>query len=171
MQKALIAAGVIMLTMLAGCTAMEKFVGTDDVASSSQKASQSASSPFPALDAWLASHQVGVNSGQADRYDYDAAFSQGMVIAYGEGLPAVGMEGGQKRLAATRAAEVVAQRNLAEYFARKATNGEVRFKNYSMRLDAFLKGAVVAASDYNPELGKAAVLLKLDLRGATAFAK
>jgi hypothetical protein len=60
---------------------------------------------------------------------------------------------------------------MAEFFARYARNGEVRFVSYATRLDAFLKGAVVVAEDFDPVAERAAVLVKLDLRGAKGFAK
>ncbi len=104
--------------------------------------------------------------------EYEKAFEQGAIVVYGEGYPLAGADGaGQKRLTAMRAAEVVAKRNLAEYFARYATEGEIRFSTYNTRLEAFLKGADVAVSEYNPDLGKAAVLLRLNLGGAKGFGK
>ena len=104
--------------------------------------------------------------------DYDRAFAQGAVIAYGEGLPTgFATNPGQKRITAQRAAEVVAQRNMAEFFARYARNGEISFVSYTTRLDALLKGAVVVAEDYDPVAERASVLLKLDLRGAKGFVR
>lgn len=138
----------------------------------SQKASFASASVFPELGVWLAKNRLVINVGQSEAVEYDKAFSQGAVVAYGEGYPVAGAEGAaKKRLTAVRAAEVVAQRNLAEYFSRYATNGEIRFSSYNTHLEAFLKGAHVAVSEYNADLGKAAVLLRLDLGGAKGFAK
>ncbi len=140
--------------------------------SGSQKASPITVSPFPKVDLWLAENKLAINAGQANVVEFDKAFAQGAVLAYGEGYPVAGAEGiGQKRLTAVRAAEVAAQRNLAEYFARYATNGEIRFSTYNTRLEAFVKGAQVAVSEYNNDLGKAVVLMKLDLKGAKGFAR
>jgi hypothetical protein len=140
--------------------------------SGSQKASPIAAPPFPKVDLWLTENKLVINAGRASAVELDKAFAQGAAIAYGEGYPVAGAEGiGQKRLTAVRAAEVTAQRNLAEYFTRYATNGEIRFSSYNMRLEAFLKGAQVAVSEYNADLGKAVVLMKLDLKGAKGFAR
>jgi len=65
---------------------------------------------------------------------------------------------------------VVAQRNLADFFVGHEQFGEIRFRSYSVRLEAFIKGAVVVARDYDSTTGRAALLLKLDLRGANGFA-
>lgn len=154
--------------LTACCTGKPPETGT----TGSQKAAPAVTPPFPELDTWLAKSKLSVNVGQSAVVEYDKAFAQGIVLAYGEGYPVAGAEGaGQKRLTAVRAAEVTAQRNLAEYFTRYATNGEIRFSTYKTRLDAFLKGAQIAVSEYNPNLGKAVVLLKLDLNGAKGFAK
>jgi hypothetical protein len=141
------------------------------VISGTQKASVAATSTFPELDKWLIENKLAINAGKSEAAGYDKAFEQGIVLAYGEGYPLAEAEGAKKRLTAVRAAEVVAQRNLAEYFARNAVNGEIKFSTYSTRLEAFLKGAEVVASEYNPDQGKAAVLIKLDLGGAKGFAK
>lgn len=173
MLKGRIAICCLFMFVLSGCSAVDMFLGGDPVdTAGSQKAAPLKQSPFPQLDAWLAEHQLSVNAGQGEqRFDYDRAFAQGAVVVYGEGRPMLAVEGGQKRLTAIRAAEVVAQRTMAEYFSRYATNGEIRFRSYSTRMDALLKGAAVVASEYNSEQGTAAVLLKLDLKGAGAFAK
>lgn len=172
MLKAYVVPCCLLLSLLAGCSALEKFVGSpNDITSGTQKASITQVAPFPQLDAWLLGHNKSVNAGQSERFEYDRAFAQGEVIVYGEGKPLLGSEGAQKRLTAIRAAEVVAQRTLSEYFVRHASNGEVRFSTYSARMEALLKGATVVASEYNADLGKAAVLLRLDLRGAPSFAR
>lgn len=163
---------MIVCAGLAACCTAPTCKSPDSATTGSQKESNVAAPPFPKIDLWLTENKLAINAGQAAVAEYDRAFAQGAVVAYGEGYPVAGAEGaGQKRLTAVRAAEVTAQRNLAEYFTRKATNGEIRFSTYNSRLEAFLKGAHVAVSEYNPDLGKAVVLLKLDLRGAKGFAK
>ena len=163
---------IICAGLAASCAAPTgKSIDSDSV-SGSQKASLADAPVFPELDAWLAKNRLAINVGQSNVVEYDKAFAQGTVLAYGEGYPVAGAEGAsKKRLTAVRAAEVVAQRNLAEYFSRYATNGEIRFSSYNARLEAFLKGAHVAVSDYNADLGKAAVLLRLDLGGAKGFSQ
>ena len=163
---------MLICLLLAACCTAPVGKAPESVSSGSQKASHLTTSTFPELDIWLAENKLAINAGQTGVAEYDKAFEQGIVLAYGEGYPVAGAEGaGKKRLTALRAAEVVAQRNLAEYFSPRVTNGEISFSSYSTHLEAFLKGAQVVASEYNNDLGKAAVLLKLDLRGAKGFAK
>lgn len=156
---------------LAACCAAPTGKSPDSTTTGSQKEAPVAAPIFPKLDVWLAENKLAINAGQSTVVEYDKAFAQGIVMAYGEGYPVAGAEGAQKRLTAITAAKVVAQRNLAEYFTRYATNGEIRFSTYKASLETFLKGAQVALSEYNADLGKAAVLLKLDLGGAKGFAK
>ena len=157
---------------LAACSTAPSSKAPESSSSGSQKAAPAAAPIFPKLDVWLAENKLVINSGKSEAAEYDKAFEQGIVLAYGEGTPVADAEGaGKKRLTALRAAEVVAQRNLADFFASNALNGEVKFGTYSTRLEAFLKGAQVVASEYNPDMEKAAVLLKLDLGGAKGFAK
>jgi len=161
---------LIICAALAACCSAPPSKSPDST--TGQKEVPVVAQPFPKIDLWLAENKLAVNVGQSKVFEYDKAFAQGVVLVYGEGYPAAGAEGvGQKRLTATRAAEVTAKRNLAEYFARYATNGEIRFSTYTSRLEAFVKGAEVAVSEYNPDLAKAVVLLKLDLKGAQGFAK
>jgi hypothetical protein len=157
--------------LLAACCATPTGKTPEAVISSTQKASVAAKPTFPELDIWLIENKLAINVGKSEAAGFDKAFEQGIVLAYGEGYPLAEAEGAKKRLTAVRAAEVVAQRNLAEYLARNAVNGEIKFSTYNTQLEAFLKGAQVVASEYNPDLGKAAVLLKLDLGGAKGFAK
>lgn len=164
-----IVAAVTLFAALSGCA---EFLG-DPVSAelssgSTQKASYSAAS-FPAIDNWLVSHNLAITAGQGFN-DYNRSFAQGAVIVYGEGVATTASNQAQKRLNAERAAEVVAQRNLVEYFADKARNGELRFTSYTTKLEGFIKGAANVASEYDPATGRAAVLLKLDLKGARAFA-
>lgn len=161
---------LFLVVALAGCAAVSGQFESGDAAGGSQKASI-ASPAFSALDDWLNRNRLAITAGQDGRMEYDRAFAQGVVIAYGEGTPSGFAAGpGQKRLTAQRAAEVVAQRNMAEFFASHNRSGEVRFMSYTTRLEGFLKGAVVVAEDYDPAAERAAVLLKLDLRGAKGFA-
>lgn len=163
---------MLFAVLLAACATPPTDRAPAGYASGSQKAAAVPAPLFPDLDAWLAQNRMSINAGGARTLEYERAFAQGAVIAYGEGFPAAGAEGpGQRRLTALRAAEVVAMRNLAEFFARYATAGEIRFNTYTVRQEAFLKGAYVVAGEYDPERERAAVLLKLDLRGAKGFAR
>ena len=163
---------IIICFGLAACSTAPRSKAPESSSSGSQKAAPAAAPIFPKLDVWLAENKLAINAGTSEATEYDKAFEQGIVLAYGEGTPVADAEGaGKKRLTALRAAEVVAQRNLADFFANNALNGEIKFGTYSTRLEAFLKGAHVVASEYNPDMEKAAVLLKLDLGGAKGFAK
>lgn len=157
--------------LLAACATPPADTAPAGYASGSQKAAGPAPL-LPGLDPWLAQNRMSINAGVVGTIEYERAFAQGAVIAYGEGFPAAGAEGaGQRRLTALRAAEVTAMRNLAEFFARYAIGGEIRFDSHTVRQEAFLKGAEVVAGEYDPERERAAVLLKLDLRSAKSFAR
>lgn len=143
-------------------------------AGSSQKAAAAAAAAplYPEVVAWLEQNRMTVNTGLANVPEQTQAFTQGAVIALGEGFPqAEANESGKKRLTAIRAAEAAAQRNLLDFFARRAAGGELHFDNAVVQLDGFVKGALIVASDYNPDRERAAVLLKLDLQGARGFAQ
>lgn len=128
--------------------------------------------PFPELTGWLDKNRLAVSAGNDDNFDYNGAFAQGTIIAYGEGKPAANAsEPGQKRLTALRAAEVVAKRNLAKVLSQHAVNGELTFDASKVRLEAFLKGAIVVTSEYDAENERAAVLVRLDLNGAKGFSR
>lgn len=153
----------------AGCAA---FLGEPGSAPATIGTSQKASSAghFQELEEWLSRNNLAVTAGR-DGNDYERSFNQGAVIVYGEGNPSSTVTNpAQKRLTAQRAAEIVAQRNMADYFAGYERFGEIRFRSYSVKTEAFIKGATVVATDYDPASGRAAVLLKLDLRGAKGFA-
>lgn len=153
--------------LLASCATTE-FGNTG----SNQKAAPASAPLYPEVSAWLEQNRMTVNAGLANVPEHTQAFSQGAVIALGEGFPlAETDQPGKKRLTAVRAAEAAAQRNLLDFFARFTKNSEIRLDSYSVRLEGFLKGAVIVASDYNPERERAAVLLRLDLNGAKGFAK
>ncbi|MEI6208192.1 MAG: hypothetical protein WCP20_15535 [Desulfuromonadales bacterium] len=172
MRRSIRIACVIICSGLAACCTAPTDKTPDAGISRSQKASPATVPTFPKLDVWLAESRLVINTAQPGVVEYNEAFAQGAALAYGEGYPVTEAEGaGQKRLTAIRAAEVVAQRNLAEYFARHTIDGELKFSSYTTRLEAFLKGAYVVASEYNADLEKAAVLIKLDLKGAKGFAK
>lgn len=164
---------LLSIAALTGCAA---FLGeptdsanTPALSSSYQKASSAVQ--FRELESWLMRSNQVVTAGQGAN-DYNRSFAQGSVIVYGEGSPTQEARNqGQKRLTAQRAAEVVAQRNLADFFAGQVRAGEVRMSSYTVKLDAFIQGAVVVASDYDIPSERAGVLLKLDLRGARGFAR
>lgn len=160
---------VIFASMVAGCAAFLGEPGpATGVAGTSQKFSSSVQ--FQELDNWLARNMLAITAGRNGN-DYERSFSQGSIIVYGEADASPSIPNpAQKRLTAQRAAEVVAQRNLADFFVGHERFGEIRFRSYTVKMEAFLKGASVVATDYDATTGRSAVLLKLDLRGARAFA-
>ena len=161
---------VTVACLIAACAQVVVDKGSEGGVSGSQKASAVVVPVFPELTDWLSHNGLAVSVGQDGHMDDEGVFSQGVVIAYGEGAPVADAAGpGQKRLTALRAAEVVAQRNLAQFLSRHAMNNEIRFTTYTVTVEAFLKGAVVVMSEYDPDRERAAVLLKLDLRGAKGF--
>jgi len=158
--------------MLASCSATKTATTDPGSAGGNQKAAAAASPLYPEIAAWLEQNKMTVNAGLANVPEPAQAFSQGAVIAIGEGFPLADAEdSGKRRLTAIRAAETAAQRNLLEFFARSANGTELRFDTYTVQLEGFLKGAVIVASDYNSERERAAILLRLDLKSAKAFIK
>jgi hypothetical protein len=164
-----LAVTVFTTCILASCTPATAYKTS---AGSSQKAAAATSPLYPEIAAWLDQNKMTVSAGLANVPEHAQAFSQGAVISIGEGFPLADAEDpGKKRLTAIRAAEAAAQRNLLEFFARFATNDELKFTSCTARLEGFVKGAVIVTSDYNPDRERAAVLLRLDLQGARGFAK
>ena len=167
-----LAVAMLFAFMLASCSTT-KTAATDPGSDGSNLKAAAASAPlYPEIAAWLEQNKMTVNAGLANVPEPAQAFSQGAVIAIGEGFPLADSEDpGKKRLTAIRAAETAAQRNMLEFFASSAASNELRFDTYTVQLEGFLKGAVIVASDYNPDRERAAILLKLDLKGAKSFTK
>lgn len=158
--------------ILVSCSTTNTSTTDPGSAGSNQKAAAAASPLYPEIAAWLEQNKMTVNAGLANVPEPSQAFSQGAVIAIGEGFPLADAEDpGKRRLTAIRAAETAAQRNLLEFFARSATGNQLRFDTYTVQLEGFLKGAVIVASDYNPDRERAAILLRLDLKDAKGFIK
>lgn len=132
----------------------------------------SASGSFPQLEAWLNRNMLSITVGQAGRIDYNRAFAQDSVIAYAEsGSDDFSLDPARKRNSARQAAVLVAQRALAQFFDGHTANGQVRFMNYTVDLNTFLRAAVLVVDQYDTSAERAAVLLKLDLRRARGFAQ
>jgi len=126
---------------------------------------------FPELTNWLTEQKAQITYGLSGQTpDMPTAFKQGYILIYGEGVPKQGIDhAGQRRLTAQRAAEVVAQRNLAFVLSQGNRYGSVRFDTYSAPIKPLLRDFQIVIKEYNNEAGKAAVLIKYDLRGATRF--
>lgn len=128
---------------------------------------------FKEINGWLDDQKSNITYGlPGQAINTDTAFKQGYLLIYGEGLPKKGAEtAGQRRLTAQRAAEVIAQRNLAHVLSQGGAYGSVRFDNYSAQLKTALKGFQFVSKEYNDEVGKAAVLIRYDLKGANRFVR
>lgn len=124
--------------------------------------------PFPATSAWLAERQATISFGLPNQSPaLDQAFKQGYLLIYGEGTAKQNSEhAGQRRLTAIRAAEVVAQRNLATLLSDNGRQQTVRFDTFTYTITTPLRGFEVVNREYNESLNKAAVLIKFDLKGA-----
>ena len=166
---------VLMIAVTAGCAILKEELGPAYYSGNSQTAS-GANVSFPVLDSWLSRNMVVVTAGLDGQRDYDRAYAQGAAIVYGEGIPApTAFDPGIKRQSALRAAEDIAQRNLAEFLAgnprstqmqQGASFNQMQAGSAVNRTDVGVKGAVVVAQEYNDQSGRAAVLLKYDMRSA-----
>lgn len=168
MRLILLALLTLVTCFTASCAS---FLGEPGVAPQISATSQKASSAgqFQEIEDWLNKNNLAITAG-ADGNDYDRSFSQGSILVYAEANASSSFTNpAQKRLTAQRAAEAVAQRNLANYFASHERFGEIHFRTYTVKTEAFIKGATIVAKSYDQGSGRAAVLLKLDLRGAKGF--
>lgn len=98
----------------------------------------------------------------------EQALKQGYIIVYGEGMPKADSSGkGQRRLTAQRAAEVVAQKNLSDMLSNNGQYETIKFDTFNARIKPRITDFKIVSTEYNEEMGKAAVLIRFDLRGAT----
>lgn len=106
----------------------------------------------------------------------EQAFKQDAILVVGEGVPKKGTSGAQRRLTAIRAAEVAAQRALAEVLHGVSIAGETTVRDAEMESDvikssvnAFIKGFHPVVKDWNPESDSALVILKVGMSGPHSF--
>lgn len=106
----------------------------------------------------------------------DQAFKQDAILVVGEGVPKKGTSGAQRRLTAIRAAEVAAQRALAELLKGVSITGETTVRDAELESDvlkssinAFIKGFQPVVKDWNPEEDSALVILKVGMSGPRSF--
>ena len=98
----------------------------------------------------------------------DQAFRQGYILVYGEGFPKADSSAkGQRRLTAQRAAEVVALKNLSDMLSNNGQYETIKFDTFNARIKPRITDFKIVSTEYNEELGKAVVLIRFDLRGAT----
>lgn len=107
----------------------------------------------------------------------EQAYTQEAILVMGEGAPKKGVAGGQKRLTATTAAKVVAQRRLAEMLEGVAIVSETTVKDSELASDViktavtgFIKGAQVVMQDWSAQDETALVILKVGVNGPRSFA-
>jgi hypothetical protein len=105
------------------------------------------------------------------------AFKQDAILVAGEGVPKKGTRGAQRRLTALRAAEVAAQRALAEMLKgvsivgeKTVADAEQESSEIRSSVNAFIKGFHPVAKDWNPSTETAAVILRVGMSGPDSFA-
>lgn len=105
------------------------------------------------------------------------AFKQDAILVVGEGVPKRGTRGAQRRLTALRAAEVAAQRALAEMLkgvsiVGEKTVAEAEQESSEIRssVNTFIKGFHPVTKDWNPSTETAAVILRVGMSGPDSFA-
>jgi len=103
-------------------------------------------------------------------------FTQDAILVVGEGVGKKGTTGGQKRLTATTAAKVVAQRRLVEMLEGVAVVSETTVKDSELASDViktavvgFVKGAQVVLQDWNEADETALVIIKVGMNGPKSF--
>jgi hypothetical protein len=106
----------------------------------------------------------------------EQAFKQDAILVVGEGVPKKGTAGGQRRLTAIRAAEVAAQRALAELLKGVSITGETTVRDAELESDvikssvnAFIKGFQPVVKDWNERDDTALVILKVGMSGPRSF--
>lgn len=106
----------------------------------------------------------------------EEAYKQDAILVVGEGLPKKGTTGAQRRLTAIRAAEVAAQRSLAELLKGVSIAGETTVRDAEVESDlirssvsAFIKGFQPVVKDWNQQEETALVILKVGVNGPRSF--
>lgn len=132
---------------------------------------------FQRANTWLNQHNLSVTGGPGGRDDA-AAFSQEVLLFYGEGIAAPQHQHpAQREMMAKRAAVVTAQRSLAEYLDGFAIVGDTLVKDGMAQYDiirssvaGFVKGTQVVVQDYSKEKDMAVAIIKMGLHGPKGFA-
>lgn len=103
-------------------------------------------------------------------------FAQNSIIVVGEGVPKKGTNGAQRRLTALRAAEVAAQRSLAEILngvsliaGTTVGDAATKSKEISSSVATFIKGFSPVVKDWNDREETALVILKTGMNGKDSF--
>ncbi len=106
----------------------------------------------------------------------EQAFAQDAILVVGEGVPKKGTSGAQRRLTAMRAAEVAAQRSLAELLRGVSIVAETTVREAEVDSDiikssvsAFIKDFSPVVKDWNEREETALVILKVGVNGPGSF--
>jgi hypothetical protein len=132
---------------------------------------------FQKANTWLSKQNLSLTGGPSGRDD-NAAFSQEVILFYGEGLAGPNhVQPSQRELMAKRAAVVTAQRALAEYLNGFAIVGDTLVKDGMTQYDVirssvagFVKGSQVVVQEYSKEKDMAVAIIKLGMHGPKGFA-
>ncbi len=132
---------------------------------------------FQKANTWLSQQNLSLTGGPSGRDD-NAAFSQEVILFYGEGLAGPNhTHPSQREMMAKRAAVVMAQRSLAEYLQGFAIVGDTLVKDGMAQYDvvrssvaAFVKGSQVVVQEYSKDKDMAVAIIKLGMHGPKGFA-
>ena len=132
---------------------------------------------FQKANTWLSQQNLSVTGGPSGRDD-NAAFSQEVILFYGEGLAGPNhTHPTQREMMAKRAAVVTAQRSLVEYLQGFAIVGDTLVKDGMTQYDVvrssvagFVKGSQVVIQEYSKDKDMAIAIIKLGMHGPKGFA-
>ncbi len=132
---------------------------------------------FQKANTWLSQQNLSVTGGPSGRDD-NTAFSQEVILFYGEGLAGPNQtHPTQREMMAKRAAVVMAQRSLMEYLQGFAIVGDTLVKDGMVQYDVvrssvagFVKGAQVVIQEYSKDKDMAIAIIKLGMHGPKGFA-
>ncbi len=173
--KVLMAMAFLMIGCAVVVQAQEQVQVQEQAPAQAQMAPQTVPSQvdmrFAAANQWLNRNNLSVTTAP------DQAFVNGYFLVSAEGLPsATATSPAQRRLTATRAAEVLAYRQLAEYLDGVAIVGDSVVKDAELQYDVvraavagMVKGAMKVYQEYNEQEGSALVILKLGMTGPRGF--
>lgn len=106
----------------------------------------------------------------------EQAFAQDTIMVVGEGVPKRGTSGAQRRLTALRAAEVAAQRALAEVLngvsivgGKTVADASAESREIGSSVATFIKGFSPVVKDWNNREETALVILKVGMSGPDSF--
>jgi hypothetical protein len=132
---------------------------------------------FTKTHKYLDKNKLAVTGGAGGVRDDLAAFGQETLLFYGQAAGNPKHTGSQREIMTIRAAELAAQRALAEYLEGFLLVGVTLVKDGMAQDDvilstvsAFVKGSQVVVKEYNKETDTAVAVIKLGLHGPKGFA-